>query len=82
VNLPVVSTPAGDVEDLLDGVEPSMVCAPDPESLAIGLLRCTRLGVRSNGREASAWLDSGAIAERVLEIYAPLCGRMDASNSV
>jgi teichuronic acid biosynthesis glycosyltransferase TuaC len=68
-DLPVVSTPVGDVRTLLGGVAPSLVTDADPEALATALIDCTRDSGRSNGRERSRWLGDREIAERILEIY-------------
>lgn len=68
-NLPVISTPVGDVEELLDGVEPSWVCEADPRALADALTECMRDPRRSNGRDAAAWLASEEVAARVLDVY-------------
>jgi teichuronic acid biosynthesis glycosyltransferase TuaC len=68
-NLPVIATPVGDVEELLDGVEPSWVCAPQAEALAEALGECMRERRRSNGREVTAWLAAEKIATRVLAVY-------------
>jgi teichuronic acid biosynthesis glycosyltransferase TuaC len=71
-DLPVVSTPVGDVDELLQGVEPSWIREAEPEALAGALVDCLVDPRRSNGRHASAWLGSDAIAERVLALYAEL----------
>jgi teichuronic acid biosynthesis glycosyltransferase TuaC len=68
-NLPVISTPVGDVEELLDGVEPSWIRNPEPEALADALTQCMRERPRSNGRETATWLASEEIAARVLAVY-------------
>jgi teichuronic acid biosynthesis glycosyltransferase TuaC len=71
-NLPVVSTPVGDVRALLQDVSPSAVAAPEPDALASALIDCTRDGDRSNGRQLTGWLDEGNIAERILDLYRQL----------
>ena len=68
-NLPVVSTDVGDVSNLLSGVQPSAVCAPDASELARALLRCVDPPQRSNGREMSTALDEDKVAARLLELY-------------
>lgn len=69
-NLPVASTPAGDIEELLDGVAPSWLCPPDAASLADALVACLETpGQRSNGRAAAARLTADAVAARVLDVY-------------
>ncbi len=47
--LPVVATPAGDVELLLGGVSPSWLCAPDEAELANAVAECLRGSRRSDG---------------------------------
>jgi glycosyltransferase involved in cell wall biosynthesis len=66
-NLPIVATPSGDIEELLDGVEPSFVCEPDAGVLGEAIAACT--GKRSNGREVAQRLKAGNVAKRVIGIY-------------
>lgn len=69
-NLPVIATPSGDLADLLDGVQPSFLCAPDAGVLAESLIEFFAKPARSNGRERiEAALSATAIASRLLEIY-------------
>lgn len=68
-NLPVVATPAGDVELLLDGVIPSWVCDPDQTVLADALVDCLTQRVRSDGHESAGWLAAELIAGRLIELY-------------
>jgi teichuronic acid biosynthesis glycosyltransferase TuaC len=68
-NLPVVATPAGDVEELLDGVTPSFVSEPSGQALAEALLECVREPRRSNGRGVSRRLDADVVADAVLAVY-------------
>ena len=68
-NLPVVSTPAGDIDELLAGVEPSWLVPPVVEELAVALVECLSRGGRSNGREAAAELDERLIAKRIVAFY-------------
>jgi glycosyltransferase involved in cell wall biosynthesis len=72
-NLPVVATGAGDIPELLAGVEPAAVCEPDPAALARAIVRCLDGGhARSNGRERSAHLDRDQIALRLVDFYREL----------
>ena len=66
-NLPVVATPAGDIRELLDGVDNAWVCEPDAGVLADAIARCP--GQRSNGREVATRLKASVVAERVVDIY-------------
>jgi glycosyltransferase involved in cell wall biosynthesis len=76
-NLPVVATPSGDVAELLDGVEPSYLCAPSEAALADALVECLREPKRSNGREVSARLDATVVADSLLRIYKELAPDID-----
>ena len=71
-DLPVVATPAGDVEELLAGVEPSFVRPPDAQALGEALAECLRRRARSNGREVARRLAVDEVARRVLGVYAEL----------
>ncbi|HEY8843915.1 MAG TPA: glycosyltransferase [Gaiellaceae bacterium] len=69
-NLPVVATRVGDVEELLEGVEPSVVCDADPSVLAAALLHCLEPPRRSNGRARSVSFGADVVAARTLRAYA------------
>jgi glycosyltransferase involved in cell wall biosynthesis len=73
-NLPVVATPVGDIPERLERVDPSWVCPPDAEALAVALRECTAARRRSNGRDAAADLDERRIAERIIEVYREVAG--------
>lgn len=73
-NLPVVATPAGDIEELLAGVTPSWLCAPSPQELAAALVSCLETRRRSNGRAVAAGLAEEVIAERLLSVYRDASG--------
>jgi glycosyltransferase involved in cell wall biosynthesis len=68
-NLPVVSTPVGDVEERLAGVYPSAVVPRDPEAIAEALVQILCERKRSNGREHVMHLDQDQVAQRVLAVY-------------
>ena len=68
-NLPVISTPVGDVRERLAGVQPSAVVARKAEAIAEKLLQIARERKRSNGRERVANLSLENTARCVLEVY-------------
>jgi glycosyltransferase involved in cell wall biosynthesis len=70
--LPVISTDVGDVREVLSRVQPSWVCAAQPEALAAALVQCLSTRQRSNGWQASAWLGEGQVANRLLAVYGSL----------
>jgi glycosyltransferase involved in cell wall biosynthesis len=75
MGLPVVSVDVGDVAEVLAGVTPSAVVPFPPtraglvEALAAPLAEVLATGGRSDGRERIVWLDSLAVAERVVAVY-------------
>jgi teichuronic acid biosynthesis glycosyltransferase TuaC len=68
-DLPVVTADVGDVGEVLADVEPSWICAEEPQALADGLVQCLRTPRRSNGWERSEHLGEDYIAKRMLEFY-------------
>jgi teichuronic acid biosynthesis glycosyltransferase TuaC len=70
-NLPVVSVPVGDVQELLADVEYSMICPRDPDALGAELARVLKELGRSNGREIikARGLDLASVARRVVAVY-------------
>jgi teichuronic acid biosynthesis glycosyltransferase TuaC len=71
-NLPVVTTPAGDAREVLDGVRPSWVCEDTPASIASALVDCLRESQRCNGREVLAGLSHDRVAQRILRLYSDI----------
>ncbi len=76
-DLPVISTDVGDVREILRGVEPSWICAPDANELAAAVVECLTIRRRSNGRERSEWLGQEEVAARLLELYRKLVPQLD-----
>ena len=68
-DLPVVSTPVGDVRELLRDVRPSAVCPPDAEALGDALTAILASRERSNGHDKAATLSAPAIARRLAAVY-------------
>lgn len=69
-NLPVVSTPCGDVAERLAGVSSCHLVDRSPRRLADAILSVlASQNPRSNGREKIASLESSVIARRIIEIY-------------
>jgi teichuronic acid biosynthesis glycosyltransferase TuaC len=71
-NLPVISTRAGDVEEVLSDVSPSWICDADAAALSAAIVECLAEPTRSDGRHVADWLTSEAIAARILGLYASL----------
>jgi teichuronic acid biosynthesis glycosyltransferase TuaC len=74
-NLPVVSTPVGDVPELLAQVDPSALVPREPRALAEAMLRLLEKPGRSNGREHCRSFNLDLIASRVLEVYQQVLNR-------
>jgi teichuronic acid biosynthesis glycosyltransferase TuaC len=68
-NLPVVSTPVGDVVERLAGVHPSVVVPREPQLMAEALTKILLTRARSNGRERIAHLSLAQVAQQVLDVY-------------
>lgn len=80
-NLPVIATAVGDVPELLERVSPSFIVSPHLDAVASALVACLRAPSRSNGRCRSQHLAVGAIADRVVEIYARLAPQLVSPGS-
>jgi glycosyltransferase involved in cell wall biosynthesis len=80
-NLPVISTPVGDVTDLLRDVSPSWVCEPSVDAIADALVECLSNPTRSNGRSKSQHLTTRSIADRVLRVYEDIIGRQSPEQT-
>lgn len=68
-NTPVIGVHVGDIEERLEGVEPSAVVDRNPQAIAQAIVDITRTPRRCNGREKVLDLSLERIAERVLEVY-------------
>lgn len=70
-NLPIVSTPCGDVEEQTRGVKPGMICPYDARELAQAIAPILASRQRSNGREQlfKQGLDIESVTQRVLAVY-------------
>lgn len=69
-NLPVVSSPVGDVLERLAGVYPSEVVERTPQAMGQALLKVLLCKLkRSNGRERIAQLSLEEVAKRVSDVY-------------
>lgn len=77
-NLPVVTTPVGDVREQLAGVEPSAVCETD-DQLVDALLGILRVETRSNGREAAREMSVEQMGEDIEAVYRRVTGKRPAT---
>jgi len=68
-NCPVVATPAGDIPDLLAGVDNCRVAPWEPEQIAGAVTMVIRAGRRGNGREVRRELDSRTVAQNIINVY-------------
>ncbi len=68
-NVPVVSTPVGDVEDWLEGIDGCEVCPPDAEAVAKALRRVLRRKGRVKGREKVRSIDIDVVSDRLINEY-------------
>jgi teichuronic acid biosynthesis glycosyltransferase TuaC len=68
-NLPVVSTPVGDVPERLAGVYPSAIVPRDADQIAGALTKILTTKQRCNGREHVIQLGLEQVARRVIDVY-------------
>ena len=68
-NLPVVSTPVGDVPEIIGNTEGCYICSQDPEDVAQKLELALRWGKRTDGREKIRHMEMGAISRRIIAQY-------------
>jgi teichuronic acid biosynthesis glycosyltransferase TuaC len=68
-NLPVVSTPVGDVPERLAGVYPSCIASRDPLEFGEAIVNILQIRQRSNGRERVIHLSLEQAANQILTIY-------------
>lgn len=67
--LPVVSTPVGDVAERLTGVSGCFICQPQVETLSRALIAAVDHGPTLEARRAIEGLSLPAIASRVVSVY-------------
>ena len=77
-NLPVVSTPVGDVPDLLAKVRPSEIVPRNSQALGEAMVRILEKPQRSNGHEHCQSFNLTLIAQRVLAVYRSVVDRRPA----
>lgn len=68
-NVPVVSTPVGDVPELFDGVPGHWLCNQDPADIAEKLQAAIEYGKRTNGRDRVARLGLDNISRQIISVY-------------
>lgn len=81
-NLPIVSTPVGDVPERLANVQPSAVVSRDAEAIGEALVKVLLERKRSNGREHVASLSLENIAQRIVDVYRIAMSSRPSNNSV
>lgn len=68
-NLPIVSTPVGDVAELIGDTDGCYLCSQDAVDVSEKLGLALSYSERTNGREKIAHLEKGVIAKRVITLY-------------
>jgi glycosyltransferase involved in cell wall biosynthesis len=68
-NLPVVSVPAGDVAEIIEGTEGCYLCTQDPRDVAEKLELVLWWGKRTDGRNRIGHLEVGTISRRIISVY-------------
>jgi glycosyltransferase involved in cell wall biosynthesis len=73
-NLPVVSVDVGDVRELLERVQPSVIVSRDAYEIGKAISDILRKGQRSNGRELGNALSSEAVSQQIVSLYSSVKG--------
>lgn len=68
-NLPVVSTPVGDVPELFAGLADHYICQTTPADIADQLFKVLQTPQRSQARAAMDFLRMERVAQRVIDVY-------------
>jgi glycosyltransferase involved in cell wall biosynthesis len=68
-NCPIVSTDVGDVREVLGNTEGCYVTSYDPEDVAEKIKMAIQFGKRTNGRRKIEHLESGVIANKIIDVY-------------
>jgi glycosyltransferase involved in cell wall biosynthesis len=71
-DLPIVATPAGDIEQLVAGARPGVVVPADACTLAREVVACCREPKRSNGRSLTGGMGLADAAEATVDLYRSL----------
>ncbi|MBE9502501.1 MAG: glycosyltransferase [Dehalococcoidia bacterium] len=71
-NLPIVSVPAGDVPEVIEGTEGCYLCSQDPQDVAEKLELALKWSKRTNGRAKIGHMEIGAISRRIISLYEEL----------
>jgi teichuronic acid biosynthesis glycosyltransferase TuaC len=75
-NLPIVATPAGDIERLVAGARPGGIVEADAQALAWAVVRCCRNPTRSNGRTLTGGMTLQSATAATLDLYRSLSVRL------
>ena len=82
-NLPVVSVPVGDVEELIREANGYVICQREPVAIAKALLGLLASSQAVDGRETllRKKLDTNSVARQLLDIYSTVLSRKNPSPS-
>jgi teichuronic acid biosynthesis glycosyltransferase TuaC len=68
-NLPIVSTPVGDVAEIIGSTEGCYLCNQDPSDVAEKLGLALSFSKRTNGRDKIKHLEQGKIVKQIITLY-------------
>ncbi len=68
-NVPIVSTPVGDVDEVLSNTKGCYISTFDYRDFASDIKRALEFGKKTDGREAIKHLKSEIIAKKIIDIY-------------
>lgn len=77
-NLPIVATEVGDVRQVIGRTKGCYLCNPSVTEFAAGIRAILAHRMRTDGREQIRYLDSSAVARRILAVYEEVVRRREA----
>ena len=68
-NCPIVSTDVGDIKEIIETTDGCFICSFKPEDIANKIQMALKFGKRTNGRNNIKYLESNAVADKIIDIY-------------
>jgi glycosyltransferase involved in cell wall biosynthesis len=78
-NIPIVATTVGDVAEIIGQTQGCSVCSHDPEDLAAGIERALHHAGPTTGRSDISHLECSVVAKQVIDVYASVFKKHNAT---
>ena len=80
-NLPIVSTPVGDVAEVINGTDGCYLCSQEPSDVAEKIELALSHTARTKGRMRIKHLEQGSIAKRIVALYEDVLRKKNKQHS-